>query len=177
MTKWKSFATVLLALALPGLAQAQFGGTATATLSPYDEVPALAAPAVGTFEATVNAAGTEMTYTLHYESTNANATPTITQAHLHFAQPGVNGGIWVFLCSNLGNGPAGTQACPAPPATITGTIQGADVIGGAASQGIPSENLFVALRALRFGRVYVNVHSTLFPGGVTRGQLVWKPNP
>ena len=34
----------------------------------------------------------------------------------------VNGGISFFLCSNLGNGPAGTQACPAGPAELTGVI-------------------------------------------------------
>ena len=39
----------------------------------------------------------------------------------------MNGGITVFLCSNLGNGPAGTQACPPAPATIEGTIRAADV--------------------------------------------------
>ena len=33
----------------------------------------------------------------------------------------VNGGISVFLCTNLGNGPAGTQACP-QEGTVTGTF-------------------------------------------------------
>jgi hypothetical protein len=33
---------------------------------------------------------------------------------------GTNGGIAVFLCANLGNGPAGTQLCPAPPAMRAG---------------------------------------------------------
>ena len=31
------------------------------------------------------------------------------QAHIHFAQRGVNGGITVFLCTNLGNGPTGIR--------------------------------------------------------------------
>ena len=30
---------------------------------------------------------------------------TVTQAHVHFGQKSVNGGISFFLCSNLGNGP------------------------------------------------------------------------
>jgi hypothetical protein len=36
----------------------------------------------------------------------------VTQAHIHFGPGRVNGGIMVFLCSNLGNGPEGTQPCP-----------------------------------------------------------------
>ncbi|MFD1827627.1 MULTISPECIES: hypothetical protein [Mumia] len=40
----------------------------------------------------------------------------------------------MFLCTNLGNGPAGTQTCP-QEGTVTGTIVAADVVGPA-SQGI-----------------------------------------
>ena len=36
-----------------------------------------------------------------------------TQSHIHLGAEATTGGISVFLCSNLGNGPAGTQACPA----------------------------------------------------------------
>jgi hypothetical protein len=35
----------------------------------------------------------------------------VTQTHIHFSQAATNGGIIVFLCTNLDNGPAGTQAC------------------------------------------------------------------
>ena len=37
------------------------------------------------------------------------------QAHLHIANPGNNGGIVVFLCSNVGNTPVGAQVRPCPP--------------------------------------------------------------
>ena len=33
----------------------------------------------------------------------------VQQAHVHFGKRAVNGGISFFLCSNLGNGPAGRR--------------------------------------------------------------------
>ena len=82
----------------------------------------------------------------------------------------MNGGISVFLCSNLGNGPAGTQACPPAPATISGTITPADVIGPA-EQGIDPMEFDELVGAIRAGVAYANVHSTTFPTGEIRGQL------
>ena len=47
----------------------------------------------------------------------------MTQAHVHFGQRSVNGGISFFLCTNLrATGRTGTQACPAGPAEIPGVI-------------------------------------------------------
>ena len=94
----------------------------------------------------------------------------MTQAHIHFAQKSVNGAISVFLCSNLGNGPAGTQACP-PSGTISGTIVAANVTAGAAAQGIAAGELAELLAAIRAGKTYANVHSTKFPGGEIRDQI------
>jgi hypothetical protein len=76
----------------------------------------------------------------------------------------------VFLCSNLGNGPAGTQACPAAPATITGTLRPTDVIGPT-GQGIAPGQFDELVAAIRAGSTYVNVHSSLYPGGEIRAQL------
>ena len=64
---------------------------------------------------------------IEWELSYADLEGAVQQAHIHFGQKGVNGRISVFLCTNLGNGPAGTQPCPAPPATISGTIVAADV--------------------------------------------------
>jgi hypothetical protein len=57
-----------------------------------------------------------LTYTLTYSNLSAN----VTQAHIHFGKVHVPGGIFLFLCSNLGNGPAGTPPCPANGGTVTG---------------------------------------------------------
>ena len=82
----------------------------------------------------------------------------------------------VFLCTNLGNGPIGTQACPGPSSgTVAGTITAADVVSSASNQGIAAGELTEVLRAIRAGVTYANVHSNLFPGGEIRGQLVFSP--
>jgi hypothetical protein len=97
---------------------------------------------------------------------------TVTQAHIHFGDRDVNGGISVWLCSNLTSPPTppGVQACPAPPATITGTVSAADVVGPAA-QGIDTGQFSELVRQIENGLTYANVHSTRFPGGEVRGQI------
>ena len=73
-------------------------------------------------------------------SATSLATPTLTgagPAGPHPLRPtSVNGGISVFLCSNLGNGPAGTQPCPPGPATITGDDHGRPTSSARPGQGI-----------------------------------------
>src|ERR1043165_3345597 len=59
----------------------------------------------------------------------------VVRADLVGFQEGVSAGVSFFLCSNLGNGPAGTQACPAPPAEVTGVIT-PELVIGPAGQGI-----------------------------------------
>lgn len=157
--------SVAAALAIP--ADAQVGGEASTRLRGYDEVPAIASPGGGRFSATIDEAGQEVDWELSYFSLQGN----ITQAHIHFAQKGVNGAIVVFLCSNLGNGPAGTPACPPSPATVSGSFTFEDVVGSANPQGIGPLEMPAVLRAMRAGITYVNVHSDLFPAGEIRGQL------
>jgi hypothetical protein len=156
-----------MALVWSAAASAQVGGTATARLRGFDEVPALSTPGGGHFTATVADDGSSFDYHLSY----FNMEGQVTQAHIHFAQRGVNGGITVFLCSNLGNGPVGTQACPASPGEIEGTVHAGEVVAGANSQGLAPGELFSVLRAMRAGITYANVHTDLFPAGEIRGQL------
>jgi len=141
------------------------GGSIHESLTGYEETPlALSTGGHGRFRATVS--DTEISYTLSYEALEG----AVQQSHIHFGATGQTGGISVFLCTNLGNGPAGTQACPAAPATITGTITPANVIGPAA-QGIAAGQFDELLAAIRNGTAYVNVHSTLYPGGEIRAQI------
>ena len=51
-----------------------------------------------------------------------------TQAHIHFESKSNTGPIVVFLCTNLGNGPAGTQACPSDGSPVSGTITAAESV-------------------------------------------------
>jgi hypothetical protein len=140
-----------------------------ASLTGYEETPAVSTTANGRFSARQVADGV-FEYTLSYaniEGSPPNQAPT--QAHIHFGQPGVSGGISVFLCTNLGNSP-GTQACPPAPATITGTFTAADVIGPAA-QGIDVGELDELIAAIDSGMAYCNIHSSRWGAGEARGQL------
>ena len=111
--------------------------------------------------------GDEIGYELTFSATES----TVTQAHIHFENVTNNGPIVVFLCSNLGNGPVGTQACPADGGTITGTITAADVGAGAARPGIAAGEFEEFVAAIDAGSTYVNVHTVGRPGGEIRAQL------
>jgi hypothetical protein len=135
------------------------------TLSGYEEDPGvLSTIASGQFRATVN--DQEINYRLSY----ANLTGNVNAAHIHFGGRAQSGGISVFLCSNVGTPPPGTQACPPAPATISGTLRAADVIGPA-GQGIAAGEYAELVRAVKAGVTYVNVHSATFPAGEIRAQL------
>ena len=159
---------MLAALAVASYAIAGGGsGKFDESLSGYQEDPlTLSTTGNGTFEADLSQDGTEISYRLSYAGLEGN----VLQAHIHFGEAAQSGGISVFLCTNLGNGPAGTQPCPAAPATITGTITAANVIGPA-GQGITAGQLDELVRAMKAGVTYANVHSSLYPGGEIRAQL------
>src|SRR5258708_25296654 len=63
----------------------------------------------------------------------------VTQAHVHFREPGVSAGVMFFLCTNLGNGPAGKPAWPANRGTVKGTITAASIIGPSRQEETPGE--------------------------------------
>ena len=135
------------------------------SLSGYEEVPAVSTTGGGEFRAAIDRHADRIQYQITYRRTEG----TVTQSHIHFGQEAVNGGISVFLCSNLGNGPAGTQPCP-PSGTVSGIIEPEDVIGPA-GQGIAPGEFDELVRALRAGATYANVHSTTWPAGEIRGQI------
>lgn len=140
-------------------------------LSGYQETPlTINTAASGEFKAKIHAHGTAIDYELTYRDLSS----PITQSHIHFGRPAISGMIVLFLCTNL-TPPAGVptpQACPAAPATITGTLTAADVIPRP-DQGIdPGAAGFAEmLQAIRAGAAYANVHTTMFPSGEIRGRL------
>jgi CHRD domain len=154
-----SAAVALCALAA-GTVQAQ--STASAKLSGYEEVPALNSPGSATFRGSISA--TKIEYTLRYK----NLSSDVAQAHIHFGQKSVNGGISVLLCSNTAGGT--TPACPAGNATVTGTLKSADVVGPTA-QNIAAGDFDALVRAMQAGVTYANVHTALFSNGEIRGQI------
>jgi hypothetical protein len=157
---------ILLAAATAAGADAAKGRQVRADLESIQEVPAVSTAAHGSFRGTISNDGEELSFELGYEDLQGD----VAQAHLHLGQKSVNGGIAIYLCTNLGNGPAGTPACPPAPAEISGTLSAIDVIGPA-GQGIDLGEWAEIVQAIRDGVVYVNVHTDLFPGGEIRGQL------
>lgn len=157
-------AVLLIAVAAVAFTFRNFRGT----LSGNNEVPVVSTEASGQFRARVSNDGMSISYTLSYDDLEG----AVTQAHIHVGQKDVNGGISVWLCSNLASPPTppGTQPCPVPPATIDGVITAANVVGPA-GQGVDTGEFDELLRAIRGGNTYANVHSTRFPGGEVRSQI------
>jgi CHRD domain len=108
-------------------------------------------------------------FRLSYEV--ASAESDVTQAHLHIGNPGTNGGIVVFLCTNEGNTPPGAteRECPASPGEVTGEILETDVLP--VDDIIAAGDLEGLERLARQGAVYANVHTDDHPAGEVRGQL------
>jgi hypothetical protein len=140
------------------------GSRVEARLTGFAEVAPKLTDGTGTFTATL--AGDRINYRLTYSGLSAPA----TVAHVHFAQRGVNGGVMAFLC-----GGGGKPACPAGGGTVTGSITAADIQAistpGATDQGVAAGDLAGALRVLRSGDAYVNVHSSRYAAGEIRGQV------
>lgn len=122
----------------------------------------------GTFTATINNDAT-LTCTLIYK----NLSTPVLQAHIHVGATKISGVVSIFLCSNLGNGPAGTPACPndaTNSGSVTRTVSAADVIGPA-DQGVAAGDFRNVLRAIASHVTYANVHTTNHPAGEIRGQI------
>jgi len=140
-----------------------------AQLNGYNEVvggPAstgsVSTGAHGTFRAKLRSHPARLEFTLTYSGMEGG---TVTQAHPHFAQKHVGGGVFAFFCG----GPK--PACPTPGGTVTGAILASDVLGPA-DQGVEAGSFEEFVRALRAGAVYVNVHSApSYPEGEIRGQV------
>ena len=148
-------------------------------LTGYEEVPSVSTVATGTFDARISKDESQIEWELSYSDLEG----TVTQAHIHFGQKDVNGGISVWLCGNPRPAPippatappaitppAGTATCPPPPATISGIATAAQVVGPS-GQGISAGEFAELLRAIRAGKTYANVHSTKFEGGEIRSQI------
>lgn len=134
-----------------------------ASLDGYQEVVgpgSISTTGFGDFEARIDRETATITYRLTYVLENP-----ATAAHIHFAQRHVGGGVIAFLC-----GGGDKPACPSLGGTVTGVIDAADIIGPT-TQGIEPGSFAEAVRAMRAGATYVNVHSSRWPAGEIRGQI------
>ncbi len=154
----------LLILAAAGAAVAANGkgSHARARLNSYNEIPTLSTTGHGNFDARIE--DDEIRFELSYD--DLEGTPSV--AHIHLGMPWVNGTPVAFLCDS--GDAAIDNDCPANGESIEGTIVAADVLA-AAAQGFPAGAFDELVKAIRAGATYVNVHTSLFPGGEIRGQI------
>lgn len=130
------------------------------------ETGAIFSPGTATVTLDLNRNAKTITFKLTYSGLSA----PINQAHIHFGKRHVPGGVMVFFCTNLNNGPAGTQACPQGTATVTGTFTGASVVGPTA-QHVTAGDFDALVAALESDTAYGNIHTTNFPAGEIRAQI------
>ena len=161
-------AAMLVLLSLPATAQ-RFSGE----FSGFNELGALnnqsgaiLSNGEGTLKLTLDKDASTISYELTYSGLSSN----VLQSHIHFGRVHSSGGIMVFLCTNLGNGPAGTPTCPATGGTVTGTITASGV------RPIPTQNVtagdFDAITAALLNRAaYGNLHTANFPAGEIRAEV------
>lgn len=152
-------AAVLVAFCTPGSAIGDVIGTG---LTGFEEVPVISTNGSGAFFARIFAGENAIEFVLLYEDLEGGS---VTQAHIHMGQVGVNGAIVIHFCGSGGKPP-----CPPSPGSVVGIVTGADVVAVPA-QGVAAGNLAEVIRAIRAGKAYANVHTTTFPAGEVRGQL------
>jgi len=151
-------AAALLFAATPSSAQVV---TMTANLNGGEETPILLTGAVGTAVVSVDPAAEEIAVTL-----NVFNIPTGTTAgHIHIAPRGIAGPVVI-------NFPI--------PAGRTGDLPLSFRVGAAAFVARPEigiNTMADAIQSIVGGNAYVNIHTSQFPAGEIRGQLVPVPPP
>jgi len=141
------------ALLVPAIAGAAPAGQSfTASLSGGEEVPANDSIAAGQTIFKVSKDGTSVSYKLIVANLD-----DVIQSHIHCGAAGVNGPVRVFLFG---------------PVVPEGTSNGILAQGSFDPAGITCPDGTALLDAMRAGDTYVNVHTSLLPGGEIRGQIV-----
>jgi CHRD domain len=155
----------------PNTSDSQSHSRFEAELNSFKTSPSLFTSGKGTTRVRIDSNKDSISYELSYSGLSS----PVTQAHIHFAQKGVNGGIIVYLCDNTGLAPGGVPACP-NSGTVTGTATAVDVNPPnnplpVTTQGIAPGDFAALIAAIEHDAGYINVHTTNFPSGEIRGQL------
>jgi len=157
-------ALLLLTLTIAVSADAREKTILFARLVSVNEVPSVISPGSGSFRARISDDDTSIVFEIEF----SNLVGEVLQGHIHVGQPFTNGGISAFFC-----GGGAQPACPTgPTGTFTGTITAANMDARAAGQGVAQGDFATLLSALRRGATYANLHSTRFPAGAVRGQII-----
>ena len=126
-----------------------------AVLKGQNQVPPVETHAQGVFLATLSPDGSQLTFKLHVANIEE-----VTASHIHVGASDTNGPVVAFLFST--ESPTGRVDGP----LSTGTITAANLVGP-----LHGESLSALIDAINKGEAYVNVHTTVNPGGEIRGQI------
>ena len=132
---------------------------ASATLGGGDETPILLSGAAGTAEVAIDTTAKEFAVTLRI----FNIPTTTTAGHIHVGSKGIAGPIVIdfpAIAGRLGD-------------FVTTFRVGEAAFRANAAIGI--NTIDDVIQAVANGNAYVNIHTTTFPAGEIRGQLVPKP--
>jgi len=140
---------VSVAVAVPALADHGDSNKFQAKLNGKSEVPKSNSKATGT--ATVTLSGKTLKYTIKATGLTGPA----QAAHIHFGKPGQAGPPIFVICAKA--------PCKLPK---SGTFTSKDFKKG---PGVSS--FAAALKALKAGNTYANIHTKKHPAGEVRGQL------
>jgi hypothetical protein len=127
----------------------------SAKLSGTNEVPPLTSKSSGIATFDLNAAGTQMKYTL-----NVTNIDKVIAAHIHKGSSTVNGPIVVNLF--IPSGPTGKVNGTLAQSSINST----SLIGPLQGKQMPD-----LIKLINSGNAYVNVHTSQNPPGEVRGQI------
>ncbi len=150
------------------------GNRLRTSLIGFNEVPVVSTDAKGRFKAKISDDEQSIDYELSFDGLQG----IVAQSHIHVAQKDVNGVIVLWLCQGTSRAPATVAAltpeCP-QEGTVSGTLTAANVVQPVTPPPPPQQilagELDEVITAIRAGKAYVNVHSSLSPGGEIRGQL------
>jgi hypothetical protein len=151
MSRKPLVAAVILAAAIPaGLAGAASSQKFDANMKGSSEVPKSNTKATGYAEFTVAPNGKS----IRYELTAKGLSGPAQAAHLHLGHPGQAGGVLISISTEPFSLPREGRLT-AKQFTAVGNV----------------ETFAQAVRAVRSGRTYVNIHTERFPAGEIRGQV------